>query len=434
MAHGSDDWYTNFSMPQRVHIRSKWLRIPELIIGVLLASAFILYNYMYMLGFVTVVDMTPHAYFGTQERNPNNGSSRGWFLYHTAKKWHEEPKDYKYCSQAPENNGYVNETDGVLPCNKGLGKLAKDSGSSAIIATCIFFEDSDTIVYYPGAEHRVVAKMLARVVDLDNTVAMDLYSTPGSWQFVGEKLPRRFRNGFSGDVNDRSSAGAVSGTVSDKFCDSFDDGFNGPGSMCDRNAWGVYFTLDVLLKAANTDLDHQCQLRNIPYRSLGMDMDVHVHFTNMENFWVLPIGFKPKYTVNVEKTDFAEKGYAPETYWMQDLEVNGTRHPVNIRGVKINMIVTHLVGKFVFFDAFMKLTLASVVLGFTKTIVSLVFIYIYKKCGVFDLTHVALLHDISLNEVSKNDHEVKDLLLHHEAGALVDRTKLFKNRIDTESA
>merc|ERR1712194_170481 len=331
----------------------------------------------------------------------------------------------------------MNESDGVLSCSSGLGKLAKDSDSSVILATCIFDEENDTIVYYPGAEHRGVVKMQARVVDLDNTVSMDLYSTPGSVQFVGEKLPRRIwhRVGVGDGVNDSDfSAEAVPGTVSDKFCDTLHDGLHGPLTSCEHTYYGIYFNLDVLLKAANADLDEMTKQRNLPFRSLGMNVDLHIHFTNMEHFWVLPIGFKPKFTVYVKKTEFTDKGAPPESYWMQYLEVNGTRHPVNIRGVKVNMIVTQLVGKFVFFDAFMQLTLASIVLGFTKTIVSFGLTSIYKKWGALDLTHVALLHDISLNEVSKNDHEVKDMLLNHPAGQTVDRTKLFKNRIDTESA
>lgn len=389
-----DAWYTNFELHQTVQIRSKWLRIPELVLLVCFVTAFILYDYLYLLGFLTVVDTYEEVWIGGARRSIASCLESEYNCDYIEPKA-DRVKDY--CATGDEN-----ESSGKLPCSTFSQYpptsvlVNTDSSSKITFGTCVVYPNK-TKVYVAGAEHTMAMKFLVLVSDLTGSVSMDLTQTTGYVSFLGEPTPRLLNKGFTNDPGDDSDTELCGG-----------NNFHDPdlvSSLCTLfPPLGVYMSLEALLRAANVSIS--------AVRKRGASIDMSIDFTNMEGFWSFPVGFKPKYTITPRKTAYDANGFSPDEFYWRRLNVvkDGVKEvdDVIVKGVRINLYASSVVGEFLLFDAISKLTLASVVLGFVKMFVSTVLTAIYKRMD--SLQHVALLYDVTRSEVSRDDHEIKRML------------------------
>merc|ERR1712209_405667 len=74
--------------------------------------------------------------------------------------------------------------------------------------------------------------------------------------------------------------------------------------------------------------------------------------------------------------------------------------------------------------AIKQASLALVILGITKHIISIGLVFLYRH--IKDFEHVAHLHDASRFEVTQNDFEVKSML---ESGEVQNRGTLFRQSV-----
>lgn len=424
-----DRFLTEFAVPQEVRIRSKWLRVPEIIIDVLLVSVFVMYRYVYMLGFCEIMDTRGRVcILDTGVYAPGTGTC--WEVSGACPYFVPEATKYDYCAQhggrvaEPLDPTSMNSTCGLVwPCVNPRWRSVtfSRSGIGVTLATSIAFENG-TQAYITAAEHMHVLKVMARVPTDAGQAPLNLYQTSGAFQFAGEEKPRRFSyKAMQGQTNRE-----YPGWTSNKTCGGI-QGDSVSAHECCTSSYATYFTLGVLMEAAGVSMNDESVIGSV--RQFGTQLDLNIHFTNVDDFWSWPIGFKPRYTVQVERARFVEGGLSPEeryrAFWLNDDNVT---EEIMARGVSVTPQVTAHLAAFEPLVAVTKLTIATVIMGFTKVFVSRILTFVYRRC--LDLQHVSVLHDIAKTETSLADHEVKDLLANSDHGK-VDRRHMFDMTVRT---
>jgi len=172
-------------------------------------------------------------------------------------------------------------------------------------------------IYVTEAERLSMVKVAATVADQSGAMFFDFQNVPLVMHFVGEDLPRPILecgdwipNG--GCPLDHLPWEAFPGVgMSHRSCARCSRGHVGNG--CCKNMHGHFMTLDVLLKAANVTMSDTAFLGTI--RRFGAIINVDLDFSNLENFWAWPVGFKPRFSFKARKAELTEHfGVIPEQF------------------------------------------------------------------------------------------------------------------------
>lgn len=388
--------------------------MPEIVLDFMLFFGFVVYNYLYKLDFVKHVDTTNHLWHKPMAYSPLACAT----VLGTCSILDKVPRNMSdYCEATGNTMGCVDS----LP----YSLLRHESADSAFFATSVrAIEHSDgeilghnnsanswSEVYVRGVEFVSILKVVARVTDKLGMLAYDFVSAPVLLQFEGEALPRRFATCDFGTASPGHDYAGVE--VSSEFC-----GAKGGHKICCTNIYGNYFTAATLLEAANVSMTDVSGDGDI--RKFGTIIDLWVEFSNMENFWSWPIGFKPYFLVKARRAEFTEGGVPPENFY--EHFVDGKT--LIVRGLTFRVRIKSTVGAIEPLYAIKQASLAAVILSITKQIVSIGLVFLYKH--IKSLQHVAQMHHNSTYEVTKDEHQVKSLL---ESGEAPDRDVLFRKSL-----
>jgi len=165
----------------------------------------------------------------------------------------------------------------------------------------------------------------------------------------------------------------------------------------------LYITVGTLLLAANQSLEDG-GLTDLPggSRRWGTELILRLHFTNIDDFWTWPWGLKPKFLLSPMPVRFtSEVEVQPGQFWRTSMADGTGSHNVVVRGTRLSWVVTSSLASFDFMTAVKRITVATIIIGFTKTVVSALLTRIYR---LFPSTrHIGVLYT-----VSRYDHTMED--------------------------
>lgn len=122
-----NDYISIFHVPQMARIRSKWLRVPEVVVTVILFFAVVAYRYLYKLGFMTILQPETMVWMGPAEVQSNFFSCFRAFGNCTP----IEPN-----LTAPDHCAQSGHPDAKFPCRL-FAKVQAGSRSAPSCPTCL---------------------------------------------------------------------------------------------------------------------------------------------------------------------------------------------------------------------------------------------------------------------------------------------------------
>jgi hypothetical protein len=329
-----DEFITNFEYNKVAIIKSKRLRIPELVIGGILFAIVLLHQLIYKLRFLKEAPVRVEfsakllpTYSNWWDCSSYSGSCK-----------RDIPKNPDFCSKKYKMevwNPQLKKTevrDSKMDCRSFDFDRDVELSSDWVMASTrtvtvheVKDEENGEWKLVPGdmQQHLMngVSQMLAfrGLTGPSEYIDRPLAEIQGFIKFANESTPRRIQcadehkfledcPNFQGGSYWSKSYPAVSG--SDPTPEVRHD-----ATGCFVVAGFVRCHMSTLLAAAGVDLDKEVKKGETP-RVAGFTLDVNVHLTNWDSgdFWSFPYGLKPKYIIEVKRRDLVNKLWIRQSY------------------------------------------------------------------------------------------------------------------------
>jgi len=405
------DYTSIFYVPQMAAIRSKWLRVPELMVTVMLFVAFVAYSYLYKLGFMTKLQPHTMAWIAPSEVQTNFATCMRAFGNCTV----VEPDlaAYPHCAQSGNPNA-------KFPCKVfAQSELFNAVGTAGLTVGTFVSDlsgDADANHHYfvAAVEDLNMVRVMARAHDLLSDDSLSL-KAQGYMQFQGEEQPRVIPTTvlMPGRVD---AQGMLEGQ---KMCGRTDPS-SPDGNVCISANLGDYYSVGVLLRAANVTLSDTLRIT-------GTLITLHIYLTNLDDFWVWPVGFKPKYIVTPRVAQYADVGARPPPEFFDrmvfDLASTSTASRTQrVSGIRFTIEVETHMGRIDIITAVSNLAVASVVLSVAKRFCSSILTLIYQQ--IKSLRHIHTLKEVSEFHESLTEEHVKLMLEEGKDHSAIQRARL----------
>eukprot|EP00928_Gymnodinium_smaydae_P002244 TRINITY_DN10795_c0_g1_i5.p1 TRINITY_DN10795_c0_g1~~TRINITY_DN10795_c0_g1_i5.p1 ORF type:complete len:496 (+),score=56.46 TRINITY_DN10795_c0_g1_i5:73-1560(+) len=296
------DYYTNFEVKPSVVIRSPALRIPELVIFWSMFTGVVIYQLGYKLGmfFASPVHAVPVVEFRAPQSNFWSCSvAEGDCVFA-----YKETVDY--CGKDVESKYNYSCKRLAIPDLLPYGQVPGDSvalvlSQSRIRERHCSKDDQPTECYgwerihgNRSVHHRVAQDVESNLVLLRTTVAS---GGEGGWRSTNSQLQSLLKFRKTGEIKRlplllKNGHEDKESPYSAFFMNSFPQtcgSTSGGGDTCMNNPYADWFSLRVLLEAADFNLTAQKRLD-------GFVLQLNAYVTNADpvDFWTWPFGFKPK--------------------------------------------------------------------------------------------------------------------------------------------
>eukprot|EP00928_Gymnodinium_smaydae_P078979 TRINITY_DN63017_c0_g1_i1.p1 TRINITY_DN63017_c0_g1~~TRINITY_DN63017_c0_g1_i1.p1 ORF type:complete len:475 (+),score=64.16 TRINITY_DN63017_c0_g1_i1:79-1503(+) len=445
---GFDDFLTDFTTPKYVVVRSKSLRIPELIVAVSFFFFLIAYKFIYGLGFMRGLPVSNEMILEVRQPTRNFetcSTSKG-----DCEAWVESRDEYDYCTPKEECSS---DSEGAIE-TKNAG-IDGDRRSCKRTSRCRLFDYKDvTPVSSTWSQGLFVTTSMLietsrRCPDEDEcerpwtSVKKEEVLVQGIESFQ-IKLRHRFRTSDKGlpvAVHGAAAMGLLQPStggpplridyIHDR-CDndakthqgSFQcsqmehwrtryphvcgDRVSASRETCMTTRYADYISLGLLLRAAGINLSEGSAIATETNRTLredGVIMSITTSFTNLDprDFWSWPFGSMSKYTLYPTRSKHSDADDAISTR-VSYSEDGKYRTTISSRGVLILVDGTGTLADFHLLACLTTLVVCSAVLAYSRKFVNYVLIKVYGWTQA--LRHVAFLHGISVHTLTPLDIEV----------------------------
>mmetsp|Transcript_75947 Transcript_75947/g.222640 ORF Transcript_75947/g.222640 Transcript_75947/m.222640 type:complete len:429 (+) Transcript_75947:69-1355(+) len=409
---------TDFYVPQTVVIRSKWLRIPELITHVFVILSFLLYHFTYRLGFLTSVGPNVEV---SQWLTASGVQRNFWHCIHSKGGCEDvvpDAKSYHYCKQSGDHNAsrqcrhyaWEQAVHHQYPTAVTIGTAMRHFRRVRHNDTEELKLEDEYLM--PGVEYLRLVSVRIHLDEDSAPIRWDL-RVPGFMKFKGEAELRSIplmgkSNGSMTNADGRLCGGADPTTLSEGSCISFEQ------------EAAAYFSVEVLLRAAGISPDE--------VRDKGTVIIIKVKFDNLEDFWSSPVGLKPKYIVTPEWAHFSSSASAPSWMVLNHFTDSASTRVSKMVGIHFILKVELNIAAFYFFPAVAKLAVISTIITLAKIFVTHVIAALYRRWQ--STIHISVLRDISQFEETLSEDQVKRLL---EDGLAPDMIKRSRTRYVQEA-
>eukprot|EP00931_Biecheleriopsis_adriatica_P081215 TRINITY_DN5454_c0_g1_i2.p1 TRINITY_DN5454_c0_g1~~TRINITY_DN5454_c0_g1_i2.p1 ORF type:complete len:483 (+),score=53.36 TRINITY_DN5454_c0_g1_i2:31-1479(+) len=397
-----DRFFTNFYTPQLVIIRSKKLRVPEVIItfGFLVAAACIFVRNLRCFDRVdvfasSIVNFRAPSTCPLVENLETHGQCR---------EIRQRISDFPECQSLPQNvtGCKVVSLDELNSFSRsaGQGTMLALSSTEYLEEACA--EESNCFwrtigapaaTYYAVGVENIMVHLRAQFKHQDGS--QNLFDTQGFLQFWNETEPRLIPN-------------RMTRTGGHYFADFFEnkyrshvcgDGVLQKGRTCASTDDGDFYSVGLLLEAANISL------QSIRTRGQGLILSIDFTDFDVDDFWSHPIGPKPKYVIRPHPFELAHGDSLGEQE-IRELDANH-RH-VYIKPC-LKILMEHLTGQHAHFSLFRIVSL-MVIFGTAAKIGSGIVNSLLTKCvfrRLSTLFHVYEMHNLAKYKCTTDDATYK---------------------------
>jgi len=427
-----DNFLTEFVTEKKTVIRSKSLRIPEIIVNVCLITGVLGYYLVYKLNFfVERNDLSPDVrpiYAPAYENWWTCSSKAGTCQYDVPEPdtldYCMEEHDYSFWDEAKKTtvNKKIRIDCNPLDMDDGFKEKAGELWITTHKASVLEEKRGDVWRQVPGSGAREFASGAEQIIIFHGTLprglgvnASTLGHLQGFLKYANEpdgkarRIPRAKQGEWlSADAThaalkydwaSRYPSVAVSGN--DSKPQFF---FNSTGCFqVAEEGSGMYCHLPELLMAAGVDLDAQ------DMREYGMTLDVRLSLTNADvhDFWSWPIGRKSKYVIEASASWGSNAAmYAKYRYH----ESGNSRTRTDHYGINLIMSPESSWAEFSISGLVATLVIAAGVLKYANTFVTDVLVKTYETVPEnFGYGHVSRLYRYNATTKSAHEDDIKDL-------------------------
>jgi len=456
-----DSYLTEFTTAKKTVIRSKSLRIPEIIVNLCFITGVLGYHLVYKLQFfVERDDLTPDVrpiYAPTYKNWWTCSSEAGTCQYFVP-----EPDTLDYCTQEHEYplwdeakkemvNSKIKIDCNPLDLDDGYREKAGELWITTLKTTVSEEKRVNVWSQTPGSNSREFASGAEQIIIFHGTLPRGLRlgvntSTLGQMQgFLkyanetdaearmipfaksGEWLPDRMTpTALKYDWSFLYPNRAVSGNDSKpEFLHSATGCF-----QVAEEAMGVYCHLSELLRAADVDLDTRGN------RMKGATLKVHLRLTNadVQDFWSWPIGRKPKYIIEVSP-QWGSKALMYQTYLYG--QSRNARSRTDHYGIRLIMSPDSSWAEFCMLGLVSTLVIAAGVIKYANMFVTSVLVSTYASLGC---SHITRLYRYNAKMHSAHEADVahvksfEEFEKHHHQSERAELELPFEKRRASEKA
>lgn len=410
-----EDFVTNYRIPKMVTIRSRWLRIPELILQGLILFYIVIYELVYKLSFM--------------KKSPATAESNLQLLSPQANFWNcseaandcilmiPDPSNtalYPYCG-APSRPASMDgcgsfDTKDITPGGNAntlfvatvVGRIAQERCTGEFCQDIWTKTGRSFEEYVTGIEDFLI-KIRHSFTSVKGTQDQKGTDVAGYFLYRGEDIPRSIQCYAQEGVVDDCKWVPSARWAGVRPCGT--DYQN--RTACFGTLSGDYVSVGMILDAAGIDLDGE---DNVRYH--GLTLELGIRYTNMDprDFWLgRPVGPKFKYVIEPKPLKMASVGSgdfgAWEVRYSQELEPS-QRTLSSKRGLVIATRIKGELGQIVLFHAALTISIALALFRIGQLVINHGLVTLYANFA--DAKHVKVMYDLWHEDVTPAEEVVQE--------------------------